>query len=32
LPNHAGNAQDSLFDPRLSLVSQGQHFYYQFII
>ena len=32
LPNHAGNAQDFLFDPRLSLVPQGQDFYWQFVL
>ena len=32
LPNHPGNAQDFLFDPRLSLVSHEQHFQYQFIL
>lgn len=32
LPNHPGNAQDFLFDPRLSLVSQGQDFHWQFVL
>jgi protocatechuate 3,4-dioxygenase beta subunit len=32
LPNHAGNAQDFLFDPSLSLVSQGQDFRWQFVL
>lgn len=32
LPNHPGNAQDFLFDPRLSLVSKGQDFQWQFVL
>ena len=32
LPNHPGNAQDFLFDPSLSLVSQGQDFRWQFVL
>jgi len=32
LPNHAGNAQDFLFDPRLSLLQQGQDFYWEFVL
>ena len=32
LPNQAGNAQDFLFDPRLSLLPQGQDFYWEFVL
>ena len=32
LPNQAGNAQDFLFDPNLSLLQQGQDFYWQFVL
>ena len=32
IPNHPGNAQDFLFDPRLLLVSQGQDFHWQFVL
>lgn len=32
LPNHAGNAQDFLFDPSLSLASHGQDFRWQFVL
>lgn len=32
LPNQAGNAQDFLFDPSLSLLQQGQDFYWQFVL
>jgi protocatechuate 3,4-dioxygenase beta subunit len=32
LPNQAGNAQDFLFDPRLSLMLKGQDFYWEFVL